>query len=192
MSPTGARPSREDVLDAFAVEAVPDRATLESYLQLYPEYAAELVDLSRELDRERHEEMGPLTADDSKLLDAAWAQHATALPTAAADPFAALTADDWRAVAQRMDVPRQVVTALRERRVLLTSIPRRFFRMFADAIGSTIEQLDASWGSSQLAAARSYKADKKPAVGGQVTLEQVLIDAGVPTEKRARLLAEVD
>ena len=44
----------------------------------------------------------------------------------------------------------------------------------------------------QLAAGRSYKADGKPAIGGQVTFEQVLIDAGVPAEKRARLLAEAD
>lgn len=193
MSAAGARPSREDVLDAFAVETAPDRATLDRYLRLYPEYAAELVDLSRELSRERHDEMEPLTADDSKLLDAAWARHAAALPTATVAPFEALTADDWRAVARRLDVPRQVVTALRERRVLLVSIPKRFLQIFADAVGSTIVMLEASWpsaGSSSLA--RSYKADRKPAVGEQVTLEQVLIDAGVPAEKRAQLLAEAD
>ena len=41
-------------------------------------------------------------------------------------------------------------------------------------------------------AARSYKADAKPTVGEQVTLEQVLIDAGVSADKRARLLADAD
>jgi hypothetical protein len=192
MSPVGARPSREDVLDAFAVETVPDRATLERYLRLYPEYAAELVDLSRELSRECHDETGPLTADDSKLLDAAWARHAAALPTAATEPFAALTADDWRKVARRLDVPRQVVTALRERRVLLISIPKRFLQMFADAVGSSIALIEAAWGSPESSLARSYKADSKPTVGEQVPLEQVLIEAGVPAEKRTRLLSEAD
>ncbi|MCP3440661.1 hypothetical protein [Bradyrhizobium sp. CCGUVB14] len=192
MSPAGARPSREDVLDAFAVETIPDRATLERYLRLYPEYAAELVDLSRELGRECHDETGPLTADDSKLLDAVWARHAAALPTAATEPFAALTADDWRKVARRLDVPRQVVTALRERRVLLISIPKRFLQMFADAAGSTIALVEAAWGSPESYLARSYKADSKPTVGEQVTLEQVLIEAGVPAEKRIRLLSEAD
>lgn len=191
MSPAGTRPSRADVLDAFAVETVPDRATLERYLRLYPEYAAELVDLSRELGRECLDETGPLTAEDAQLLDAAWARHAAALPTAAAEPFAALTADDWRKVAHRLDVPRQVVTALRERRVLLVSIPKRFLRMFADAVGSTIVMLEASWRAPE-SLARSYKADSKPAVGEQVTLEQVLIEAGVPAEKRTRLLSEAD
>jgi hypothetical protein len=192
LSPAGQRPSREAVLDAFAVESVPDRSTLEQYLRLYPEYAAELVDLSRELCREDRDDTTPLTAADRKLLDAAWARHAAAQPTAAADPFAALTADDWRAVARRLDVPRQVVTALRERRVLLISIPKRFLQMFADAAGSTIALVEASWGSPESSLARSYKADSKPTVGEQVTLEQVLIEGGVPAEKRARLLAEAN
>jgi hypothetical protein len=180
------------VLDAFAVESAPDQSTLDQYLRLYPEYAAELVDLSRELCREDHDDTTPLTADASKLLDAAWARHAAALPTAAAEPFARLTADDWRAVARRLDVPRQVVTALRERRVLLLSIPKRFLQIFADAAGSTIALVEASWDSPEQFLARSYKADSKPVVSEQVTLEQVLIEAGVPAEKRARLLAEAD
>lgn len=38
----------------------------------------------------------------------------------------------------------------------------------------------------------SYKADANPTAGDQVTFEQVLIEAGVPADKRARLLAEAD
>ncbi|VFU10186.1 hypothetical protein [Methylocella tundrae] len=191
MSPAGERPSREAVLDAFAVESEPGPSTLERYLRQYPEYAGELIDLSRELSREAYEDAAPLSAADRALIDAAWSQHAKAMPAAAADPFAALTVDDWRAVAQRLDVPRQVVTALRERRVSLVSIPRRFLAMLAEAMRSSVAQLESSWGPAQLVA-RSYKADAKPVAGEQVTLEQVLIDAGVPAEKRARLLAEAD
>lgn len=191
MSPAGERPSREVVLDAFAVESEPGQSTLERYLRQYPEYAGELIDLSRELSREAYEDAAPLSAADRALIDAAWSQHAKAMPAAAADPFAALTVDDWRAVAQRLDVPRQVVTALRERRVSLVSIPRRFLAMLAEAMRSSVAQLESSWGPVQLVA-RSYKADTKPVAGEQVTLEQVLIDAGIPAEKRARLLAEAD
>ena len=192
MSPGGGRPSREAVLDAFAVESEPGRSTLERYLRLYPEYAGELIDLSRELSREAYEDAAPLSAIDRALIDAAWSQHAKVMPAAAADPFAALTVDDWRAVAQRLDVPRQVVTALRERRVSLVSIPRRFLAILADAMRSSVAQLESSWGPAHLIVARSYKADSKPVAGEQVTFEQVLIDAGVPAEKRARLLAEAD
>jgi hypothetical protein len=192
VSSAGERPSRGSVLDAFAVENEPGRSTLERYLRLYPEYAGELVDLSRELSREVCGDTAPLSAADQALIDAAWSQHATTMPATTADPFAALTVDDWRAVAQRLDVPRQVVTALRERRVSLVSIPRRFLQRLAKAMRSSVAQLELSWGPVQLAAARSYKADGKPIVGEQVTFEQVLIDAGVSAEKRAELLAEAD
>ncbi|WP_231565158.1 hypothetical protein [Sphingomonas sp. Ant H11] len=84
------------------------------------------------------------------------------------------------------------MTALRERRVSLVSIPRRFLAILADAMRSSVAQLESSWGPAHLIVARSYKADSKPVAGEQVTFEQVLIDAGVPAEKRARLLAEAD
>lgn len=190
MSPAATRPSRESVLDAFAVESEPGRSTLERYLRLYPEYARELIDLSRELSREVSNDE-PLSATDQGLIDSAWTRHAAAMPAATVDPFAALNVDQWRTVAQYLDVPRQVVTALRERRVSRVSIPRGFFGKLAEAVNSTVAQLDLSWGPAQLAA-RSYKADAKPTVGEQVTLEQVLIDAGVPADKRAQLLADAD
>lgn len=192
MTPAGERPSREFVLDAFSVESEPDRSTLDSYLRLYPEYAAELVDLSRELSREVCDDTTALSAADQALIDAAWSQHAAAPSAPAADLFAAMTVDDWRAVARRLDVPRQVVTALRERRISLVSIPRRFLQRFAEASRSSVAQLELAWGPAQLAAGRAYKADSKPSVGEHVTFEQVLIDAGVPAEKRARLLVEAD
>jgi hypothetical protein len=191
VSPAGARPSRESVLDAFAIESEPGRSTLERYLRLYPEYARELIDLSRELSREACDDAAPLSGADQALIDTAWSQHAAASP-AVADPFAALTVDDWRAVARGLDVPRQVVTALRERRVSLVSIPRRFLQRFAEAARSSVAQLEAFWGPGQAAGARSYKADSKPTAGEQVSFDQVLIDAGVPAEKRAQLLAETD
>lgn len=192
MSPAGVRPSRESVLDAFAVESEPGQSTLERYLRLYPEYAGELIDLSRELNREARDDAAALSGADQALIDTAWSQHAAASPAAAADPIAALTVYDWRAVAQDLDVPRQVVTALRERRVSLMSIPRRFLQRFAEATRTSVAQLEASWASGQLAGARSYKADTKPTAGNPVTFEQVLVDAGVPPDKRARLLAEAD
>lgn len=192
MSAAGERPSRESVLDAFAVESEPDRSTLERYLRLFPEYADELIELSCELNREIFDDSAPFSAADQALIDAAWSQHIAAMPAMTPDPFAALTVDDWRAVAQHLDVPRQVMTALRERRVSLVSIPRRFLQGLAEAMRSSVAQLEAVWDLAQPAGARSYKADGKPAAREQVTLEQVLIEAGVPAEKRAQLLAEAN
>jgi hypothetical protein len=191
MTADNARPSRESVLDAFAVESEHGRATLQRYLELYPEYVGELIDLSHELSRAKVIDQEPLSSADQALIDAAWSKHRAAVSTTAA-PLESLTVDDWRAVATELDVPRQVVTALREKRISLASIPRRFLRRFADATRSSIDQLEAFWNAGQYTAARSYKADGKPSIGSQVTFEKALTDAGVSAEKRASLLAEED
>lgn len=191
MTADNTRPSRESVLDAFAVESEHGRATLQRYLELYPEYAGDLIDLSRELNRAKAIDLEPLSPADQALIDAVWSKHKAAVSTTAAS-LESLTVEDWRAVATELDVPRQVVTALREKRISLASIPRRFLRRLADATRSSIDQLEAFWSAGQFAAARSYKADGKPSIGFQTTFEQVLIDAGVPAEKRAALLAEED
>ena len=157
MSPAATRPSRESVLDAFAVESEPGRSTLERYLRLYPEYAGELVDLSRELSREVSNDTAPLSATDQGLINDAWTRHAAAMPAATVDPFAALTVDDWRTVAQRLDVPRQIVTALRERRVSRASIPRGFFGKLAEG-GASTKQMQAVSGHKTLKKIERYTA----------------------------------
>ena len=93
------------VLDASADESKPGRSTLERYLRLYPEYAGQLLDLSRELSRRGRHDMAPLSAADRALIDGAWTPHAAAMPAAAVDPFASLTVDDWRSDAQRLTCP---------------------------------------------------------------------------------------
>lgn len=192
MSTPRERPSLESVLDEFAVESESGRVILERYLRLSPEYAAELIDLSRELICEVYEDIAPLSAADQLLIDVAWSKHAAAKPALIADPFMSLTAENGRTVAQRLGVPRQVVTALRERRISLASIPRLFLQRLATAMNSSVPQLESAWELAYPCGGRSYKADCKPASGEQITLEQAMIDAGVTAEDRARLLAGVD
>lgn len=74
----------------------------------------------------------------------------------------------------------------------LSTVPRRFLARLAEATNSSLDQLVdilSSPRSSEFA--RSYKSDQKPMASGGVSFEQVLIDAGVPEEKRAQLMSEV-
>lgn len=187
--PTG-RPSLEEILDELAVESDFSRAILERYLSLYPEYSDEILDLARELElgQQSSVDTGSLSSADQFLIDSAWSRHV--VTPATIDPVSSLTIDDWRAVAQKLEVPRQVITALKERRVSWASIPTKFLAGFAAAINRTVTELEAWWDQPLLGSARSYKADQKPDSRGQVTFEQVLIDAGVPAEKRAHLLIQ--
>lgn len=77
--PGGGEPARQDVLDAFAVEADP-AAELERYQREHPALAQDLAELAHELAQPVVEQDGPLTAEDNALVDAAWERHKAAAP----------------------------------------------------------------------------------------------------------------
>ncbi|MCE9671831.1 hypothetical protein LY474_28895 [Myxococcus stipitatus] len=184
------RPSRDDVLDAFAVELNPGRETLERYLRDYPDLTSELVDLSRELSRPVCEDEGPLAPEDEALIDAGWSRHRGATPKPVS-PFDALSLDELRDLAKRLEVPRQVITAFRERRVDVASVPRRFLTRLAAALNSTPDLLVSTLRPQYTPELdRSYKSNTKPMVAAPVSFERLLIDAGVPEERRAGLMAD--
>jgi hypothetical protein len=183
--------AREEVLDAFAVEPDADGATLERYLRDYPEYAASLVDLSRERSRFVRENKEPLTAEDEAKTNEAWEKYVEYAQKIVADPLAALSVEKLRTIAARLDVPRQIVTAFRERRVDVASVPRRFLARFAEAVDTTVEAFTSALTiSSGQSFARSYKAVDRPRAAAAVTFEQLLIEAGISEEKRAALMAD--
>ena len=83
----------EDVLDAFAVEPRHDRETLERYIREYPQFASELIDLSRELNRLVVENESPPSDKDRALMEKAWNES---IQPIAPDPFTKLTISEFR------------------------------------------------------------------------------------------------
>jgi hypothetical protein len=192
MTSSTQQPPLEDVLDAFAVEPSPSRETLEKYLRRYPEFAGPLIDLSRELHRALPDFERPNTPEEEARVDAAWRRHVEAAgPQAQIDLFAALSTQQLRDLSKALEVPRQVITAFRDRLVILDSVPRHFLERIAAAVNQPLERLVANLAPvTRPALARSYKSDVKPNASEPVTFERLLIDAGVPDDKRARLLAD--
>ncbi|WP_152623753.1 hypothetical protein [Pseudomonas sp. PI1] len=178
--------SRAEVLRAFAVEQTPGKDTLARYLTAYPQYANDLVDLSRELnspslDRE-------LSAEEVRAVDAATARFRAAggLPI-----VQALKPQAFVSAAASMQLPLQSMIALRERRVELSSIPARFLQRLALELGTSLEQLSDYLGQAAMAsAARQNKSSMKPGPATKVSFEKVLLDAGVPTERVQSLLEQ--
>lgn len=184
-------PSLDDVLDAYAIEPDNNNATLERYVCDYPQYAAEIVELSRELDRPLDMSTAPLDSEERALITRAWKQFISISDSAASSSLLAWDPEKMKAVAGVFGVPRQIISAFREGRVIAESVPRHFLEHLADALGTQYELLRASMARGpNLAVRRSYKADEKPKAPLQVTFEQLLIDACVPPEKIAELLAE--
>jgi hypothetical protein len=192
----------EDVLDAFAVEADPGHETLERYLRDYPEYAGALVDLSYELARPIVDEVPQSPGEALARADALWALYRQARQAAGAqaakgtavqsDPLAALPVHEQRRVAGALRIPRQVLTALLDRRVLVASIPAAFLARLAALLQTSVEALEVAFTQPAVAvvAGRSYKADEKPTSTGQATFDQVLRDAGVGDAEIAALLED--
>lgn len=185
--------SRQEVLAAFAVEPEAGRETLERYLSAYPQFATELLDLSRMLASRFWDEETPLSQEDEARIDAAWLSHAAAGPAAVTDPFSSLSIPELREISTRLGVPRQVITAFRNRRVILSTVPPRFLERLAELVNTSMEQFvrTLSLPISQ-EAAQSYSSEHKPAPTEAVSFEQVLVDAGVPEDQRGQLMSETD
>lgn len=176
--------TRDEVLYAFAVEDAGNNDALMRYLAMYPQYAHELIDLSRELSRPVSHE--PLSAADAQRVDAAVARFRAG---AGRREPASFTAQAFNVAAERLHLPRLVLISFRERRVDLASVPARFLERLAGALESTLDQLRTFLSQPPLvSAARQSKSRIKPAAATKVSFEKILRDAGVEVERVQALI----
>ncbi|MBR0695343.1 hypothetical protein [Bradyrhizobium lablabi] len=181
-------PLEEDVLDAFAAEPSHDAATFQKYLKDYPQFADALVDLSRELSRELVQEE-PFSKRDTAWIDESVRRY-SGDPTPA--PFAAPAVERQRAAAEELRVPRQIITAILERKVAIETASSRTRRRLAVLFDATLDGLVQALSGPQMSASRSYKADTRPSTGGKISLEQALREAKVSEDVISDLVSEGD
>lgn len=191
-------PDREAVLYAFAVEAKHDRSTLERYLRGYPELAEELIDLSSEL--RLNEALGqepPGNLADPGC-EAAWKEFLACQPqqasrTEEANQFARHRGQAFVALAQSLNVPRSILTAIRDGLVTPSSVPNSFVRRFAEATNSSVDSVRAFLAQSRQApASLAFKSDEKPSHQGPTTFRELVQNTEMPDELRLLLLRECD
>ena len=180
------------VLDLFQSEGVHDGDVLRQYVEDYPQYAIQLIDFSQLLAAPEHEDESPLSATDESRIDAAWIMHKAATPSEPADedPLARLTGDIGKELARKLGVPRQVITCLREHRVLASSLPDTILGNLSDALDLPPAHVIAAMRQPPIpmTTGRSYKSHRPPGSAEQMTFEQILIDAGVSEADRSKLL----
>lgn len=171
--------SRDEVLYAFAVEDDTGRDTLMRYLATYPQYAHDLLDLSRELARIVPDE--PFSEADEQRVDAAVARFRAG---AAKSAPVTLAPQAFNAAADRLQLPLLAMVAFRERRVDLASVPERFLERLSRALETTLDELRAFLAQPPMAsAARQSKSRIKPVAAIKVPFDKVLRDAGVDSER---------
>lgn len=179
----------DDVLWAFTVEPNHDKQTFENYLHEHPAYARELADLFHQLTRTDLKEQ-ELTDKDRLRIEEAWKQYSGSSGASPENVFVNLSVPALRELAKFCDVPRQIISAFREQKVIFASIPKWFLGRLAEGLQTTVDQVKLSLTIPlQSGCVRSYKSDEKPIETEPATFEKLLIDAQVPAEKRAELMS---
>ncbi|EIJ2978989.1 hypothetical protein MB897_004304 [Salmonella enterica] len=173
--------SREDVLRDFSVEFDAGKDTLLRYLTKFPEYAEELVDLSRELAREVDDDM-PLTETDVLSVESAMERFRTGLTQQIVQVN--IPPQRFSAAAKLLNLPKQVLIAFGGRRVDLASIPSHFLSSLAASLQVTTVQLrNFLTQPPQAPVSRSYKSEVKPTAPTRTSFEKILRDAQVSEER---------
>ena len=187
MSP-GVMPELEDVLETFMLDA-DEQGALARYLSDYPQFKAELLDLAHQMARDEPDELPPIGDPCKDAIRRGWEKLSASWPATDRNLFADLSPADYGRVAKELSVPRQILAAIRDGRVLVPTIPAGFMRHLADALRGSVEELASSIGG-RTASVRSYKSEQRPESAAAVSFEQALMDARVPEDERKRLLAD--
>ncbi len=190
MTTRAAKLTCDEVLESFAMERHSDGRMLQRYLKDYPEYATQLVDLSQEIFRSDIQVESPLSAQDQMRIDTACSRIQSVQSSVVVDPFADLPVSKLREVALVLNVPRQVITAFRERTVIVATVPKRFLTQLASLVGSSVQDLLNVLALPPAQLVRSYKADEKPTEVVQVTFEQLLRGTNLTNEQIEVLLTD--
>lgn len=189
---------REAILYAFSIEPAHDRETLDRYLNTYPDLKEDLIDLSAELRLNETIERLPSTALPDPGAIAAWEEFTSCGPENATsaesvDLFARYQGPAFAALAKALNVPRSILTALRDGLVVPSSIPSGFVRRFSEA--ASVSPVSARANLSRqcdVPAALSFKSDTKPAHQGQTTFRDLVQRTPMTDEQRSLLLHECD
>lgn len=133
---------QEEVLLAFSVEPVHDRATLERYLLAYPEHAPALVECSIELISDATRSVDTDSASETTV-DQAWQRFQNAagrrVTSSVLDPFGKVGPTAFRAFAKKLNVSNLFLIRVRDRAIDAMTIPQPFVEKLAIDLGSTVD-----------------------------------------------------
>ncbi|MFW1678689.1 hypothetical protein ACFVYJ_13040 [Pontibacter sp. JAM-7] len=193
--------SKEDVLYAFSVEPRRDAAILEKYLQSYPQYRDELIDLSIEmLTAPVHEEI-PADGKVSEGAAMAWDKFQSMLSgtesesrsTGVENPLANLDKKSFRDLAKSLGLSRIFLTRLRDQTITFSSIPIRFIEAVADAANVSADIMKSALNRpATISSAQSFKADGKPTAPEPISFDEAIETSNLSEEQKAALRAFKD
>jgi len=193
--------TKDDVLYAFSVETNRDATTLEEYLQQYPQYRDELIDLSIELLTMPLQEEMPAEGEVSDNVTQSWKTFQSMLSQSdpilvaesAANPLEALDTQSFRSLAENLNVNTLFLVKLRDKTIKLSTVPTRFIEAVANAIDESIDTMRAALdGAATVSSATSFKADGKPAAEQQISFDEAIENSHLSEQQKSALRAMKD
>ena len=213
-------PALREALYALSLaQRVPDAALLDDVVRRYPQYAAELTEFAIALAVDAlHDAATESAASDSDeapttvtpAVSRAMSrfqnrlhaigrtgvpplenQSAVAPASALVNPFEALSQNEFRDLASRLDVNSVFIMKLRDRHIAPDGIPNGFRRQVAEEIQVPIEVVNAHLAGPQTttsAGQQFYKADEKPGVPKQQSFAEAVRSSGLSEAQQRRLL----
>jgi hypothetical protein len=210
-------PGLRDALYTLATaKVVPDAALLDDMVRRYPQFSGELTDyaIAIAIDALRGDAAveAAESARDAMVMSPtvsramsrfqnrlhAMSDQGDARTTAprpsgadAPNPFAALSRDEFRAFAKRLDANSVFVAKLRDRQIDPTTLTPGFHQRVADDLRAPLGVVVAHFAAMQGVAARPqfYKADGKPTNGGRQRFEEAVESSGLSEAQQRALLA---
>ncbi|MBB4263570.1 hypothetical protein [Bradyrhizobium sp. CIR3A] len=196
MSTIDSDAQREDILLAFSVEPLHDKATVERYLALNPQYTEDFIDLLGEL--RSPPVLRSDVVDDEDAAQRAW-NALTAVPpqgldsASVANPFDSFTGTSFVALAEGLRIRRSILIALRDRLINASSIPAPFLNRLAHATQFPAEKLRAYLHLPAIVpAGASYKANEKPAAPAKIDFEQLLDNSGISADEKRDIFTSTE
>jgi hypothetical protein len=203
-SPTPLR----NVLYEFALaKPVPDAALVDEFVRHYPEYASDLtayaIELALDAIAARNEPVDKPSAVTAPSVSRAMSRfhnrlHAVRKETdaeavkaapAVENPFAKLTRDAIRALAQGLHANTVFVMKLRDRHISLETMTEGFLRRLADELGVRLENIVAHFAApAYIQSSAQFKAETKPEAGEKQTFEEAVRSCGLTPEQQHSLL----
>ncbi|QEG01557.1 hypothetical protein Mal15_56340 [Stieleria maiorica] len=177
----------EEVLDAFSMELSHDRETLARYVESYPEYKNELIELSFEIRAVENEARLKPEAIDDPTFSSAWntLQAAGSSSARSTNPFRKFQGKKFASLCKSLGLPKAFVVAIRNRQVEFESLPERFLVAASTALESTLEDLKTFLREPpNVLQTLEFKADKKPQIAQQVTFQELIENTELTDEER--------
>ncbi len=211
---TSSAPALRDALYELSIDkAVPDAALLDDVVRRHPQYAEELTEFAIELalDALRGEaevDAAETTIDPDVVSPAVSralsrfqnrlhavtnaAQSSEETDAAVVNPFAALSREDYRDLAQRIGGNVVFLNKLRDRQIEPDDMTDGFRRFVADEMRAPVGVLVAHFaaGAARQAGVRKYyKADEKPDASARQSFADAVRSSGLTPEQQERLLS---